>query len=561
VTRNTINVLIGGEAGQGLVTIGQILTKSLVRSGYSIVVTQDYQSRIRGGHNTYVICVGVEEVIASREAVDILVALNTETVTLHREELSPQGLVIIDEAFDIADNVYLKVPFKELGTDKLLNVAALGIVSSLLGLDEALIARTMNELFGKRDQKTIEENQGVLRNAFRWVAQQPLSIQKLPFISNSPNRLMMTGNEAIALGALSAGLRFYSFYPMTPATSIGVVLAGKAERMGVIVEQAEDEIAAINMAIGASFAGAPSMVGTSGGGFALMTEGVSLAAMTETPIVIVVAQRPAPATGLPTRTEQSDLELVLHSGHGEFPRAIFAPGTVEECFHLTRKAFELAERYQGPIFILTDQFFADSYRAIDPFDIENLSPINYAYDLTSSSSPYRRYALTDNGISPRMLPGISKHLVVADSDEHDEDGHITEDLTIRQRMVEKRLKKGEGIKAEVVPPQVQGDKKPDMVLVSWGSSKGAVLEAATHMRSNGKRIATLHFSQVWPLVSEQFMEYLQKAREVVCIEGNATGQLARLIRRETGVLIAKQVLRYDGLPITPEYILRELCSN
>ena len=215
MAKDLINILIGGEAGQGLVTIGEILTKSLVRSGYSIVVTQDYQSRIRGGHNTYAIRAGVEEVIASQESVDILVALNTETVALHREELSPQGLVIIDEAFDIADDVFLKVPFKEFGTDKLLNVAALGIVSSLLGLDEALIAKTMNEFFGKIDQEVVAKNLGALAKAFRWVAQQPSSIQKLTRISNPSNRLMMTGNEAIAFGALSAGLKFYSFYPMT----------------------------------------------------------------------------------------------------------------------------------------------------------------------------------------------------------------------------------------------------------------------------------------------------------------------------------------------------------
>jgi 2-oxoglutarate ferredoxin oxidoreductase subunit alpha len=554
-------VLIGGEAGQGLVTIGEILTKSVARSGYSVVVTQSYQSRIRGGHNSFAIRMGADEVIAPQEAVDILVPLDKDTVRIHREELSPWGLIIMDEALDIADDQGIKVPFKQWAPDKFLNIAALGVVSYLIGLDEELVSQTMNKFFDKMDQETVKENRLVLEKAFRWTADQPLSFQKLPRVSHASDRLVMNGNEAIALGALSAGLKFYSFYPMTPATSIAVNLAGKSEKMGIIVEQAEDEIAAINMAIGASFTGAPSMVGTSGGGFALMTEGVSLAAMTETPIVIVVSQRPAPATGLPTRTEQSDMELVLHSGHGEFPRAIFAPGTVEECFYLTRKAFELAERYQGPIFILTDQFFADSYRAIDPFDIEDMSPVNPSYALTSSSSPYRRYAFTDSGISQRMLPGISKHLVVADSDEHSEDGHITEDLTVRQRMVEKRLKKGEGIKAEVLPPQLQGDEKPDMVLVSWGSSKGAVLEAASQMRSNGKRIATLHFTQVWPLVSEQFSEHLQKTRELVCIEGNATGQLARLIRRETGVLIAKQVLRYDGLPITPEYILRKLCSN
>jgi 2-oxoglutarate ferredoxin oxidoreductase subunit alpha len=368
---------------------------------------------------------------------------------------------------------------------------------------------------------------------------------------------MMNGNEAIALGAVSAGLRFYSFYPMTPSTSISLNLAGQAKRMGLIVEQAEDEIAAINMAIGASFAGAPSMVGTSGGGFALMVEGVSLAAMTETPLVVVVAQRPGPATGLPTRTEQSDLEFVLHAGHGEFPRAIFSPGTVEECFHLTRRALDLAERYQGPMFLLTDQFLADSYRAVEPFAVENLDTVRVGTEAVGSS-PYLRFAITESGVSPRLVPRITEHLVVADSDEHTEDGHITEDLSVRRQMVEKRLRKGKGIRAEVIPPDMEGEEKPDLLLVSWGSSKGAVQEAASRMKSNGGKLATLHFSQVWPLVPEQFMGHLASARQVVSIEGNAFGQLARLIRGETGFQIKKKVLRYDGLPVTPEFILQEL---
>jgi 2-oxoglutarate ferredoxin oxidoreductase subunit alpha len=328
--------------------------------------------------------------------------------------------------------------------------------------------------------------------------------------------------------------------------------------MGLIVEQAEDEIAAINMAIGASFAGAPSMVATSGGGFALMVEGVSLAAMTETPVVIAVAQRPGPATGLPTRTEQADLELVLHAGHGEFPRAIFSPGTVEECFHLTRKAFELAERYQGPAFLLTDQFLADSYRAVLPFDVENLSPVRVGPEAVSTTAPYRRYAITESWISPRLLPGMTEHLVVVDSDEHTADGHITEDLAVRTQMVEKRLRKGQVISAEVIHPDMEGKEKPELLLVSWGSSKGAVSEAAFRMRANGENVATLHFSQVWPLVPEHFMGYFEEAGEVVCIESNATGQLARLIRQETGFQIKRKVLRYDGLPLTPESILLEI---
>lgn len=288
-----------------------------------------------------------------------------------------------------------------------------------------------------------------------------------------------------------------------------------------------------------------------------MVEGVSLAAMTETPLVVVVAQRPGPATGLPTRTEQADLELVLHAGHGEFPRAIFAPGTVEECFHLTRRAFEMAEQYQGPMFLLTDQFLADSYRAVIPFDVENLRPVNVGTDAVGSS-PYERFAITETGVSPRLLPGTSEHLVVADSDEHTGDGHITEDISVRKQMVEKRLRKGEGICVEVIPPDMEGEATPDLLLVSWGSSKGAVQEAASQIRSGGERVATLHFSQVWPLVPEQFMRSLESARQVVSIEGNASGQLARLIRRDTGFGIEKKVLRYDGLSLTPEYILREL---
>jgi len=552
------NILIGGEAGQGLVTIGQILAKTLVRSGYSIVVTQSYESRIRGGHNTFAVRLSPDEIVGPQEPVDLLVALNAETVALHRNELADQGRILVDEECETADDSCIRVPFKALASDKFSNVAALGVAGSLIGLDDKLIGTVMHEFFGKKDTQVAEENDRVLSEAYRWSADQPVSIRKPAPVTNPRPRLMMNGNEAIALGAISAGLRFCSFYPMTPATSIVLNLTAKAKRMGLIVEQAEDEIAAINMAIGASFAGAPSMVATSGGGYALMTEGVSLAGMTETPVVVVVAQRPGPATGLPTRTEQGDLEFVLHGGHGEFPRAILTPGTVEECFHLTRKAFEVAERYQSPVFVLTDQFLADSYRSVEPFDIDNLASVSAGADSSGIPVPYRRFALTDDGVSPRLLPGMSEHLVLADSDEHTEDGHITEDLMVRNLMVEKRLRKGDGICRDAMPPEMQGEGKPDLLLVSWGSSKGPVSEAASRVKDDGENVATLHFSQVWPLVPDQFLGRLQEAREVACVEGNATGQLAGLIRRETGFTIEKRVLRYDGLPLTPEWILREL---
>jgi len=555
-----LNLLIGGEAGQGLVTVGQLLAKALVRAGYAIVVTQSYQSRIRGGHNTYTIRTSPGEVQAPQETVDLLVALNAETVDLHRSELAPAGVIVAGDKFGPADPNCLKVPYSQLARVKFANVVALGAVAALLGLDLELVSRAVADFFGKKDAALLEQNRQALQAAYAWAGTQKVAFPKLAPIKDPVPRLMMGASDAMALGALSAGVKFYSFYPMTPATAIGQFLAGAARRMGLIVEQGEDEIGVLNMALGAAFAGAPAMVGTSGGGFALMVEAVSLAGMTETPVVIALGQRPAPATGLPTRTEQADLSFVLHAGHGEFPRAIFAPGTIAQCFHLTRRAFALTEKYQTPVFILFDQFLADSYRAVASFEVEKLEPIQVGADPAAVAVPYKRYAITDNGVSPRLLPGQSAHLVVADSDEHTEDGHLTEDLKVRKLMVEKRLRKSAGILQEVVAPELVGDEKPELLLVCWGSMRGSALEAAALLRAKGKRVATLHFSQVWPLRAEQFLGILQQAGEVVMVESNAFGQMAQLIRRETGFEIKRKVLRYDGLPQTPEQIVRELSS-
>jgi 2-oxoglutarate ferredoxin oxidoreductase subunit alpha len=558
MTKPGMNLLIGGEAGQGLVTLGVLLAKSLVRAGYSMVVTQSYHSRIRGGHNTFAIRASKENIVAPQESVDLLVAMNTETISLHKAELADGGLIVTDDAYGAGNSGELLVPYQSLGEKRLANVVALGVVSLLLGLERELVATALDDAFSKKDAQLAEQNRQTFIDAYNWCGQQEVSFPKLSAIAAPNPRLMMNGNEAIAMGALSAGVKFCSFYPMTPATSVALNLAAQANRMGLVVEQAEDEIAAINMAVGATFAGAPAIVPTSGGGFALMTEAVSLAAMTETPVVIVVAQRPGPATGLPTRTEQADLEFVLHAGHGEFPRAIFSPGTVEECFWLTRKAFEVAAKFQGPVFVLTDQFLADSLRAVARFDLDNLAPIDPGIETNVTSPPYRRYAITESGVSPRLLPGVSKHLVIAGSDEHPVDGHLTEDLTERIRMVEKRLRKEEGIIGEVVPPEYYGDDEADLLLVTWGSNKGSVLEAAAQLRNESIRVGALHFSQVWPLVAGHFWDHLENAGEVVCIEGNAFGQFARLLRRETGFACHRRVLRYDGLPITPEYIVRKL---
>lgn len=559
-----INLLIGGEAGQGLVTIGLLLSKVLVRNGYEILVTQSYHSRIRGGHNTFAIRMGTEKLSAPLDAVDILVALNAETIDLHLNQLTENGIVLADAKISPDGAQILKVPFDDLGSKKMLNTVAFGILGRMLGLSSNKLYEALEAMLGKKHPETLDENKTALEKSYFWASDNvSRNLFTLPPIESDSPRLLLNGNEAIALGALAAGLKFCAFYPMTPSTSIVLNVIAHADAMGCVVEQAEDEIAAINMAIGASFAGAPSMVSTSGGGFALMTEGISLAGMTETPVLVVVAQRPGPATGLPTRTEQGDLEFVLHAGHGEFPRAVFAPGSVEACYHLSRNALHMAERYQSPVFLLTDQFLADSLRGVAPFDPHTMNPVESGVDPGSvEQNSYKRYVVTENGISPRLLPGTTPHLVVADSDEHTEEGHITENHGVRISMVEKRLRKMDGIRSEVIPPVFNGKEKPDLLLISWGSSQGPVQEAAVLLQQEGrKKVATLHFDQVWPLIADQFVDILKSAREVVSVEANATGQFARLIKRETGFAIPRLVSRYDGLPFTANYIVERLTAT
>jgi len=558
--RDDLNILIGGEAGQGLVTLGQLLSKALVRSGYEILVTQGYQSRIRGGHNTFSVRICAEKVMAPKKGVDVLVALNAETVMLHQADLSARGVLVADTGIGCSKGACLNVPFEELAPRRLENTVGLGTLGALLGLDEALLAGMVAELFGKKHPESADANKEALTRAYAWTAaRRPEFFFPLRTPAGGTRRMLLNGNEAIALGALAAGVKFCAFYPMTPSTSVPLTLISHADAMGCVVEQAEDEIAAINMALGASFAGAPSMVATSGGGFALMAEGVSLAGMTETPVVIVVAQRPGPATGLPTRTEQGDLDFVLHAGHGEFPRAVFAPGSIESCFELTGKAFQLAEASQGPVFLLTDQFLADCYRGIPPLDLNRVSPVvTGVREEASIHPPYGRYAVTQDGVSPRLIPGATSHLVVADSDEHTEDGHITEDLSVRRIMVEKRLRKMRIIVEETIPPALEGDPDPQLLLVCWGSTLGAAAEAASMLRRRGKTAATLHFEQIWPLVPDHFLHHLESAGQVVCVEGNATGQFAGLVRRETGFHMTRRVLRFDGLPFTADFILERI---
>ena len=558
--KTSMQICIGGEAGQGLATIGQVLGKALVRKGYHVHVTQTYESRIRGGHNTFALRVGSLPVGAPTEKIDLLIALDAASLPLHADDMAPEALALSDDSIPAASSRHFRVPLAEVGKGVHQNTIMLGAVAALLGLEQKALAQVLAQSLGKLTDAVIQENETALAKAYNWMAAQKAVFPRMPAPSLAPNtNMLLHGNEAIALGAMAAGLKFCCFYPMSPGTSVPLTVAGAARRMGIVVEQVEDEIAAINMALGASFAGARAMTSTSGGGLALMSEGISLAGVTETPVVIVVAMRPGPATGLATRTEQADLDLAMYSGHGEFPRAILAPGSIQECFDLSRKAFDLAERYQGPVFILTDQYLADSYRESAPFAMDTppaALPVNPPDD-----PAYERYVMNKDGISPRRFPGMGNALVVCDSHEHAADGHLTEDLPLRIKMQDKRMAKLDGMRAEAVAPTFSGPDAPETLLVCWGSTKGAVQEAAELLQKQGQSVGVCHFSQVYPLQDKQFLPRFAKAQQVVMVESNCTGQMAGLLRRETGFSVHRSVRRYDGLPITASYIITHLAAS
>jgi 2-oxoglutarate ferredoxin oxidoreductase subunit alpha len=563
-------IKIGGEAGQGIQTIGGMLARIFASAGYHVFSHQDYESRIRGGHNFYQIRLSDKSITCSHKNIDILVALNEESINRHEKELNNNGLIVYDQGFikrKFEGDHFLDVPFEKLamgrgGSKIMSNTVAVGAVLGMLGMNKDILSSTIKVTFRKKGEDIINANINAALAGYNYAME---NCPKCTFsvTSLTTSKMIISGIEAIGFGAIASGCKFYSAYPMTPSTGIMNYIAGKEKEYGVIVEQAEDEIAAINMALGASFAGVRAMTGTAGGGFALMVEGLSLAAMTETPLVIALGQRPAPATGLPTRTEQADLLFALYTAHGEFPRVVFAPGTPEQAFYLINKAFDLSEKYQIPAIVLFDQYLADSQWTFNGFDLTRIKYTDYRLrgEALKNLSNYKRHQLTDTGVSPLAVPGDSKHLVVTDSDEHDEEGHIIEDAEIRKKMVEKRLfKKLSFIKQEIEPPLFYGDPKPEIVMVGWGSTYGVMKEAVDTL-SKDLKIAMLHFSELFPFPSLQkfdFLTPLQDAKVAVCIENNAKGQFAYLMRAETGYEFKHRINRYDGRPFLLEDLLGRL---
>lgn len=553
------NIRIAGGAGQGVRTAAHFLSRLAVSCGYHFHTTHDYMSRIRGGRNSASVRIGSAVVRAGRETADILLALDPGHLPHFLPRLAEGGVALSESQG--AEPPAKGIPMKEMavaaGGPLLANMAGVGVIVHLLGIAEETVERLLETEF---PGESGERNRKAVRLGTEWGREHMQRIFPLPAATPIP-RLVMDGNEALALGAIAGGCKFASGYPMTPGSGILSVLADEGPQVGLLFEQAEDEIAALNMAIGASCAGARAMTATSGGGFALMTEALSLAGMIEAPVTIAVGMRPGPATGMPTRTEQADLDFVLSAGHGEFPRLVLAPGSPEEAFDLAQHAMDTAERYQVPVILLTDQYLADSVTDVDPTALVPRPVRRYLVrgrDVPRApGGRYARYAVTANGVSPQAVPGEPGITVVADSDEHTPDGHLTEDHAVRREMVRKRLRKGQALAERTLSPLLSGPGRGSTVLIGFGSTRDVIDETRRLLSEAGFNVSAVHLRQVWPFPAREMTAILTRFGKALTVENNAEGQLARLIRRECGLPIRGTISRYDGLPFTPDRLAEE----
>lgn len=556
---------IGGPAGYGIMSAGLAFSKLAVRSGYYIFDYTEYPSVIRGGHNVMQTTVSDEPVASQYLPTNFLVALNQETIDRHAGELMAGSGLIYDKDGDInvlkvPDGVHLfaiplnKIAKEATGNLIIRNTAALGAALALLGGNLQILAQILSEEFAKKSLEIVKQNQTAMRAGYNYVLENyPNNILKIIAPRKKHNQpLVINGNEAVALGAIAAGLQFAAIYPMTPITNILHILAKFQEQYQYIYKQPEDEISAINMAIGASFAGARSLTATAGGGFCLMTEGYGLAAMTETPLVVVVGMRPGPATSMPTWTGQGDLQFVLHSHQDDLPRFVLAPGDVEEAFHLTMEAFNLGDQYQTPIIILIDKNLCESHQSVAEFNYEQFK-VKRGKLLLKFDPNFLRYKLSADGVSTRSIPGVN--YFVANSDEHDEQGYSDEESDNRNAQMKKRMTKLlTGAQKDLPEPKLYGPQTAELTLVSWGSNKGAILEALKQF----KNVNYLHLTWINPFPIEAVTKILKAAKKIINIEGNYSAQLGGWIAEQTGIKIKNNLLKFDGRPFYPEEIIAKI---
>ena len=566
-TRSELSIWVGGAAGDGIAAAGESFAKTCTRSGYHVFAYNSYQSVIRGGHVCMHIRIGQQKVWTHGDALHYLIALNGETVQRYSTRVQPGGAILYNtDKFQIKPEQVpsgvqqIGLPVMELvGNQLMQNMALMGALFELLGMTPTEFKELIKERFEKKGEQIVTTNLAAFdRGAAHARAHAKPGAIRIGK-SDGKRRLLASGNALFGFGAVAAGCRFYSAYPMTPASSILHWMARNAAKSGVLVKQAEDEIAVINMAIGASHVGVRAMCGTSGGGFALMSEAIGEAAMTETPVVVVEVQRAGPSTGVPTKTEQADLFQLLGASQGDFPKVILAPRTFPECYTMTIEAFNLAERYQCPVLISSDLYLSERNESMDGLDITNI-PIERGEIVTDANGGiYRRFLDTKTGVSPRALPGTPGTVYVAATDEHDQDGVLISDMftnpPMRAKMMDKRMRKLEGILKELPDPELEGPAEADLTLVGWGSTYAVLRETMEVLAKEGVAVNLVAPRYLWPFKGEVMRTLLERAKVTLAVEGNYIGQLAKFIRMETGIAIQHHLHKYDGEPFEPGQVI------
>lgn len=568
-----LTIGIGGEAGQGIATPGDILARIFVRRGLHLKAYNAYQSIIRGGHIFLMLRTSTEPVLSHGDKIDILIPLNQDTMNRHLRLMRAGSAVLYNsdkiKPAAAADGVQL-CPFsvKELAPnikgDLVQNTVALGAILRLLGVEFKPLEDILTLQFKRKGEAVIAENVGVARAGYDYAG---AHFKPFPFsLPDTGKRLaFFEGNQALAMGGAAAGVRFYCAYPMSPSSGVLHWMARHARQLGIMVRQVEDELGVINMAIGAAHAGCRAMCATSGGGFALMSEALGAAAMMEIPVVCINVQRAGPATGVPTKTEQGDLWQVMGAGQGDYPRIIVAPTTIVDCFKTVPELFNLVDKFQCPGIIISDLLLSEGRSSVDPAEldfnvrIDRGEVLGFNGAMPPSNGPYRRYQITESGISPRALPGTPGFVHVVATDEHDEDGALISDEFTnphkRRAMHEKRMRKMDGILPLLEPPKLYGSARAQVTLVGWGSTEGAIREAIEQLAREGIPANNLQVKWLVPLHAEAILSILSESAKIVIVENNYSGQFARYLRSETSIVADGHIRKYDGEPFMPHHIV------
>jgi len=576
---NELSVMIGGEAGAGITRAGFLFAKACMRGGLCVFGTNDYQSLIRGGHNFYIARISADEVYAQADYVDLLIALNAETVLLHKDELVPGGGIIYDiddtavtpEAIKRTDLKLYPMPLRKTVLEQfreqplMKNTIVLGAAFALVdyGLDllEGVLKDTFKPEIAESNMKAASIGYDYVKKNFPDDFDYRLKKNEVV----TTKRMFIEGNEAVGLGALRAGCKFYASYPMTPTTGLLHFMAANERNYNLIVMHPEGEIAAANMVAGAAFTGVRAMTATSGGGFCLMSEALGMMGMTESSVVIMVGQRPGPSTGLPTYSAQGDLRFVIHAGQGEFPRVVVAPGDIEECFYETMRAFNWAEKYQLPVLLLTDKYLVESQRSVEPFDVNHVkierdSLITGEY---TGEEEYKRHKFTETGVSPRVLPLTKGVIVRTSADEHDEHGYTTEDPDLTTKNTDKRMRKLVYLAKELKERNIEtvkfhGPEDAQATIISWGSTKGPLLEAMKLLNQENIAVNYLQIIYMHPFPTSRVAQVLEKTKKTIVIEHNKTSQLSSLLRDNNLRDVDHRILKYDGRPFNPGDLARKI---